>query len=335
MGGGGVVISGSTDAVNDVPWLAYRLLPFFLTLVLSLALAGCASRAQRPAPVVPENRANPAPAATKLVVLVSDESPAFVDVANAIVARAMPRPEIYNLKSDPARAAEVLRTVAASNNTSVVAIGMVAASAARQLQAKRVIFCQVFNPEQAGLITPWMRGVSALPPVAKSLREWKRLDPGLSRVGVITGDGLSELMREAHAAAREHGIQLTVATVRSDKEMLYAFKRMSATIEGYWLIPDNRVLSREALRELMAFGVKQGKQLMVFAPELLQHGGLISVESDAQDIAAQVLARMHEAGNASVVPGPAISRLTQVRVQVNPTMAKALGLKSPAKYVTQ
>lgn len=328
-------MSSSIDGVNDVPWLACRLLPFLLTLTLSLAVAGCASRAQRPEPAVAENRTDPVPAATKLVVLVSDESPAFADVANAIAARTVPRAEIHQLKSDPARAAEVVRTIAASDNTRVVAIGMVAASAARQLQGKRVVFCQVFNPDQAELVTPWMRGVSALPPVAKSLREWKRLDPSLSRVGVITGDGLNELLGEAHAAAREHGIRLTAATVRSDKEMLYAFKRMSATIEGYWLIPDNRVLSREALRELMAFSVKQGKQLMVFAPELLQHGGLISVESDAQDIAAQVLARLNAAGNAAVLPGPAVSRLTQVRVQVNPTMLKALGLKTPAKYVAQ
>ncbi len=328
-------IRSSTGVADKLPWVARCPLSFLLGMMLSLALAGCASHAPRPEPGVAEYRANPAHAPSKLIVFVSDESPAFTGVADAIVARAPQRPEIYNLKGDPARAAEVLRRVAASDNTSVVAIGMVAASAARQLQGKRVVFCQVFNPEQAGLITPWMRGVSALPPVSKSLREWKKLDPRLSRVGVITGDGLNELMGEAQAAAREQGIRLTVATVRSDKEMLYAYKRMSAGIEGYWLIPDNRVLSREALRELMAFSVKQGKQLMVFAPELLQHGGMISVESDAQDIATQVLARLHEAGNAAVVPGPAVSRLTQVRVEVNPTMVKALGLKIPAKYMTQ
>ena len=334
-------MNSPSAAVKATVRATRRLPPFLLPLILSLVLAGCGTDAPRPEQVVPDYPVSPTPApvpvpvATKLVVLVSDESPAFVDVANSIAARAAVRPEIYNLKGDPERAAELLRTHAASDNTSVVAIGMVAASASRRLQGKRVIFCQVFNPEQAGLITPWMRGVSALPPAAKALREWKQLDPKLTRVGVITGDGLNELMSEAHAAARENGIQLTVATVRSDKEMLYALKRMSAEIEGFWLIPDNRVLSSEVLRDLMSYSVKQGKQVMVFSPELLQHGGVISVESDAQDIATQVLARVRETGGAAVVPGPAVSRLTQVRVQVNPVMTRALGLKTPSKYVTQ
>jgi ABC-type uncharacterized transport system substrate-binding protein len=318
-------------------WIARGLLPFLSCMALSLILSGCGAFMTRPVPPIPDSHDTSAafPVVTKLVVLVSDESPAFVDVANGIVARSTPRPEIYNLKGDATRASEVIRTIAVSNDTIVVAVGMVAANAARQLQGKRVIFCQVFNPEQAGLITPWMRGVSALPPAAKSLRAWKRLDPRLTRVGVITGDGLDDLLNEARAAARENGLHLTVVTVRSDKEMLYAYKRMHAKIEGFWLIPDNRVLSSDVLRELMAFSVKQGKQVMVFSPELLQHGGVISVESDPQDIATLVLARVREIGGARVVPGPAVSRLTQVRVQVNSMMAKALGIKTPAKYVVQ
>jgi ABC-type uncharacterized transport system substrate-binding protein len=267
--------------------------------------------------------------ATAMAILVSDDTPAFTQVADAIKARAGGAPFVYQLHGDPVRAARAVRSLQASDRKVIVAIGWVATQAASKIKGKRVIFCQVFNYEVHGLTTPGMQGVSATPPVAQTFGAWKSLDPKLKRVGVITGGGLKDLMGEARAAARAHGLQLQVATVRSDKEMLYAFKHMSTAIDGFWLLPDNRVLSGEVIRELMAYGVKAGKQLLVFTPDLLPHGGVISATSDNVDIADQVLARVQEPRRKTNATVSTVARLTVVRIQVNTTVAKQLGLAIP------
>jgi hypothetical protein len=95
----------------------------------------------------------------------------------------------------------------------------------------------------------------------------------LTRIGVITGKDLQELMEKAQAAARENKIRLDHVEARSDKETLYAYKQFSSKMQGLWLVPDNRVLSRDVIRDIMAHSVKEGKQVAVFGRELLGLGG--------------------------------------------------------------
>src|SRR4030065_1005961 len=88
-----------------------------------------------------------------------------------------------------------------------VVIGSPAARMAREVPGKKVIFCQVFNYEDAELVTPWMKGVSATAPVGEQFRVWKSLYPKLTSVGVITGKNLQGLMKEMQAAAKVNQIR--------------------------------------------------------------------------------------------------------------------------------
>jgi ABC-type uncharacterized transport system substrate-binding protein len=186
----------------------------------------------------------------------------------------------------------VQKKIQSSDIPLVVSIGLPAARVARGLSGKRVVFCQVFNYEDTDLVTSWMIGVAATPPVNEQFRVWKQLSPRLKRVGVITGKSLRGLMEEAQAAARENGLELVHVEVRSDKETLYAYKQLVPKIQGLWLVPDNRVLSREVIRDVMAHSVREGKQVAVFSHQLLALGGLVSAESGYADIAEQVLERL-------------------------------------------
>ena len=100
-------------------------------------------------------------------------------------------------------------------------------------------------------------------------RAWKKLDPGLRRVGVITGPGHEKLISEARKAAQHHGIELIHHTVLTDMEMLYDFKRLTPEIQGLWLLPDDRILSRRVLREIMSYSTRHRQEVVVFHPELL------------------------------------------------------------------
>jgi ABC-type uncharacterized transport system substrate-binding protein len=293
-----------------------------LLIGLCAALVGCIAT-----PVVTSPAVAPAPA-PGLIVLLSDSTPAFTGVQREIVKNYPQRVTTYIVgdeSTDPA----LQKKIEFSREPVVVAVGLPAALLAQGLSGKKVIFCQVFNYEDAELVTPWMKGVAATAPVSEQFRIWKVLNPGLTKVGVITGSNLNGLMEQAKAAAREYKIRLEHIEVKSDKETLYAFKKLTPKIEGLWLVPDNRVLSNDVIRDIMAHSVKEGKQVAVFGYELLGLGGLISAETSYPDIAKQVLVRVRQAQEASGVPGAPVIPLTRSDIRINPVMAKRLNLKIP------
>ena len=255
----------------------------------------------------------------------SDRSPAFVDVQREIAKRYQDRIQNHYLDNNADMNA-VRRRVQVSDIPVVVAIGLPAARVARNLSGKHVVFCQVFNYEDTKLVTPKMKGVAATPPVDDLFRTWKQLSPKLKRVGVITGGNLRDLMEEAQAAAKKHGLKLIHVQARSDKETLFAFKRLSPKIDGLWMVPDNRVLSSSVIRDIMAYSVRQGEQVAVFSDQLLALGGLLSAESSSADIAEQVLQRIEHIHEDS---GMAVRGLTNTTIRINAVMAKRLNLGIP------
>ena len=285
-----------------------------LLLAFGVALGGCFATQEAPVPGI--------------AIILSDSSPAFVGVQRAIGEKFTQRVEAHTLGEESTYSL-VRKKIQSSDLPVIVAIGLPAARLAQDLSGKKVIFCQVFNYEDTELVTSWMKGVSATAPVREQFRVWKALYPKLTRVGVITGKNLQALMAEAQAAAKENQIRLEHVEVRSDKESLYAYKQLAPKMQGLWLVPDNRVLSRDVIRDIMAHSVKEGKQVAVFGRELLGLGGLISAETSYADVAEQVLARVRQAQEASGVPGAPVIPLTRTVIKINAVMAKRLNLKIP------
>lgn len=280
-----------------------------------LALASCSTTPPKPPPGI--------------AILLSDRSAAFVGVQREIGKRAAQPIQAYTLGDNESANAAVQKKIQSSAPPVVIAIGLPAARVARSLTGKKIIFCQVFNYEDANLVTPWMKGVSATAPVHELFRTWKELSPGLDKVGVITGKNLSGLMTEAQVAARQNRITLVHAEVRSDKQTLYSYKRLAPSIQALWLVPDNRVLSRDVIRDMLAYSVKEGKQVAVFGHELLDLGGIISAETSYADIAEQVLTRVAQSEQNAGVPGDPVIPLTKAVIKINTVMAMRLNLKIP------
>ena len=303
-----------------------RRLGLFFFVFACLALAGCtAGRTDAPRRTEVEGG--------DLVILQSDGSPAFAGVTRALGKKVKGSVPVLSLTGHPATDAEMVQQLRRYHERIVVAVGLNAALVARKLSGTKVIFCQVFNYEDFDLLTPWMKGVSAIPPIKQQFQVWKKVDPSLKRVGVITGPRLSHLIEEARSAASANGIEIKHAQVGSDLETLYAFKQLNPKIQALWLLPDNRVLSRNTIRDILSYSRKQGKQVVVFSEQLLSLGGMMSFDSVYGDIADQVLARSKQAlqANGSDIPGPPVLALTRLDIKINPLAVKQLGLKFPAE----
>lgn len=300
----------------------YKFQPFSfwrqrIAVVFLLGLAGCSMFGQKdPVPVeLPEH----------LAILLSNESPAFQRVAKEVIRQYGKPVQNFRLNDDNTSPEATLRRLQQSPATSVVAIGLPAARAARRLTGKQIVFCQVSSHEEGNLISASMKGVRSIPPVSEQFRVWRALNPKLRSVGVITGRQQTALLTEANQAAQEHGLTLIAVQVKADRETLYAFKQLSRRVQGLWLVPDNRVLSSAVLRDLMAYAVMEGKQVLAFSRELLSLGALLSMESSPADIASRVLARTREAATVNIEVMP----LTRAETRVNPMMLRRFGLKMP------
>lgn len=314
-----------------------QLISAVMALLLLSSLGGCAG----PAAIPDTGSASaPQPSArihvpTGAIVLQSDDSPAYAEVAREIVRQWRGGLEIVHLDDEGALSADARRQVQTSPKKLVVAIGLAASREAAKLAGKKVVFCQVFNYEEHDLVRPWMKGVSALPPVAQQFRAWKELDPRLTRVAVIVGPGLRGLLAEAHAAARENGISLHYVQVDSDLGLRYAYEHLSKGVQGLWLVPDNRVLSADVLRDVFAYSRAHGRQVLATSEQFLSWGATLTVESDYGDIARQVLARLREGAGSATLPGPDVASLTRANVKTNAERVQNLGLASAQRGVSQ
>lgn len=255
-----------------------------------------------------------------VVIVVSGRQPAYTDVADEL-SNYYVDSTIYQIAGNEELANAVIRNVNDVGSTAVVAIGLLAARAAIEKSELPVVYAQVFNHRELDLSRPDVRGVAAYGPLDEQLAAWRQLDPELNHIGVIIGEGHDDLIEEARDAARRHDIELTVRLTHSDQETLYAFRRMSRDIDGFWLFPDSRVLSARALREMAEIAERNRVRFAVPNEGMLALGAAVALTTVASDIAAviaDVLDRMQRDEAAGV---PRLSGLREIDVKAGGTVA--------------
>jgi len=300
-------------------------------LLATLALSGCSVFAPEPQPaVVPDvvtvpakvdppqvvKLPSPTPTPAKLppvAVVLTNSQPAFLDVANAL-ADHLDDIEMFDLSDSSQPPVSVLRLINDSDSGVVVAIGLRAAKSSVSMSNTPVIFSQVFNHQDHRLLTSNSRGVSPLAPLDAQLAAWKEVEPTLSRVGIILGAGHDTLIAEAQAAAQKHKVELHVRIAHSDQETLYLFRRMVQDIDGFWLFPDNRVLSARSLQEILEMARLGQVAVAVPNESMLAMGATISIATQAQDIAATIAGVIRKIQSEGLKNVPAISPLSAIRV---------------------
>jgi hypothetical protein len=326
--------------------------PSIIILVLTslLFVSGCAVQkeirpdvektpekmAPAPTPVKPEvivlpdvTKVPDVAIAPDVAIVLSAKATAYSEIANQLKVDLKEKAEIFTLSGKEHIDTQIIRAIQSSGRQQVVAIGLRAARATSILKGKQIIFAQVFNYRDHHLVTDSMKGVSTLPPPEKLFNDWKQLSPKLSQVVVVSGKSLAGYINRAKIAASKYNIDLLHRVVNNDKEFIYTVKHLPGVIQGHWLLPDNRVLSRKALKEIMSYNSKQGRQTVVFRPKLLSYGGLFYVTPSSTEISRLVLKRLENSIGKEKIPGKDILPLTDYNIGINPRIASQHGLKIP------
>jgi len=322
--------------VRGIDFLARRSTSGILAM-LALGVAGCTSFAPPDEPVSedpvaivvpapgPDETPVPDPAPTvampvparppPVAIVLTNSQPAFLDVAVEL-ASYFENHKLYDLSDESLPPVTVLGSINDSDVTAVIAIGLRAAQSSVSMSRVPVVFSQVFNYHDHELLAKHSRGVVSFAPLDAQLDAWKKLDPELRRIGLIIGAGHEDLLAEAELAALRHDVELVVRIANSDQETLYLFRRMIRDIDGFWLFPDNRILSTRVLNQMLAEAGRQRVTVVGPSEAMLELGVAISMSTVAADIAAKIAAivRRIQAGEIDQVPG--MTPLSELRVAV-------------------
>ena len=312
--------------------------------VIFLLLAGCAATGPPavqpelepivvdarllPVPAPPEPVVQPAPPRepprADIVLVVDPSTPAHAGVADEIVAALPPRR--YRVERVLATAAPELEALR-SRRVTIVAVGPGAVLAARAaLPDRPLVFCQVPAYAEALQAGGPIWGVQTLPPLELQLKSWQSIDPSLRTIALIVSAAGAALADEARAAADSRSADLLVETSASDRETLYLFRRLAATVDGLWLLPDNAALSPAALRDILTLASTRGIGVLTFNEALLARGALLTATAVPADVAATVTRVVDRVVAGRTSDLPAMTPLSAAALAVNVDVAAALGL---------
>jgi len=287
---------------------------------------------EQPIDTAPAPPPEPTPVRNRIVILLSDDVPSYVAIAEQISQRGSQHDFLtINLDRNKSLSTRMLEEVNAFKPDRIVAIGLNAARAGQSYNDVPMVFCQVFNFADYELLSATSNGVKLLPPFSLQFELWKDLSPELQTAGIIIGAGQESLVAEIQNAAAEHNIEVLTRIVKSDKETLFAFKRLTPMIQGFLLLPDNRVLSPRVLRDIASYSKKHGTQIVVFNPQLLQLGADISFSSRNADIAETVLRVIDASAEQQSKRPTRMTALTTLRAEISPEVASKLGTRTTEK----
>lgn len=293
-----------------------------------LLFAGCAGEKKAIDPVSAPLEVGPvkAPVRLNIAILLSSKAQAYTHVADQLMANKRHHFSVFILSNDEADNNVLIDKLRSAAFKNITAIGLPAAKRLTKLENKKIVFTQIFDYQQYDLIKENMKGVSVLPSASELFKAWKKISPDLNQVAVITGPDLDEYINTAKQAAEKWGIDLVHMPATMDKEFLYIVKNKISSVQGLWLLPDNRILSSRVLKEIMAFNSRRGKQIVVFNPGLLNFGGLMSVEPSVSDIADAIIKKLENSVDKKGVSGVDIEFVSHNDISINEIIATQLGL---------
>lgn len=195
-----------------------------------------------------------------------------------------------------------------------VTLGSRAFAAAATVPGVDVYYAGVLNP---GTTT---QGVDALPPFDVQLEHWLSLAPEIRRVGVAGSAGMAERVNALAAACAGRGLTLEQRIVRSDKELLLAFRSMVPHIDGFVVLPDEAVLSPRVIAQVMSHGRRNDVQTLVYSPVMFNLGATLYLRPDPVRVAESLIELMNDPRQ------PRVVREIRSRSRLRPPEAAGLKL---------
>ncbi len=196
--------------------------------------------------------------------------------------------------SDKSARQRVLKQIAASNPSIVVASGMSATThALKQLNGTPIVFFMVPNALDAPFMIPGapdrnrVAGVSANVSAPDRLRWIKQLDRNAKRLGVLYSPRTKNTMQSFRDAARSHGIEIIAIESRSDHIPNAIETLTSKRVDGLLMIPDATIYNSASVQRVLLWGARQKKPVWSFSEGIVKAGAFAGQFANDQAVGRQ------------------------------------------------
>lgn len=270
-------------------------------------------------------------AETRLLILLSERSGAYLEVAKAIQAE-------LNYKHSPlvVEVADSTSFPRSGSETSypnlIVAIGVKAAEAAASLNAhppvlNLLIPRQSFERLVKSSGNPESQLFSAIyldQPYARQLELIKLMLPGRSRVGVLSSPASRESVARLSLPARQKKIQLVTRGVGSNEELLPTLQLMLPEVDVLLAVPDPVIFNNANIQGILLTTYRYKNPMFAFSPAYVRAGALAALYTSPAQIgaeAAEVISRA-VAGKSILLPLPRYPK--DFSISINQQVARSL-----------
>jgi putative tryptophan/tyrosine transport system substrate-binding protein len=246
-------------------------------------------------------------------------------------------------QGNPATATQIAQKYAGEAPNVIVAISTPSAqSAAQAAKQIPVIFSAVTDPVSAKLVANLAKpggtitGVRDFSPVDQHLNLIHQILPKVARVGVIYNAGESNsvsIINFLKQYAPKQKMTIVEATVSNSSEVVNAAKSLVGRADVIYVPTDNTIVS--ALDAVLQVGIQN--KLPVFAGdnESVAKGAIASLGFDYHDIGKQTGRMVVRVLNGEQPGAIAVESPAKVELVINPGAAQKMGVKIPAKVLSQ
>jgi len=282
-------------------------------------------------------------AATKIVVIMSNEAEAFKNAEEALEAQVGSAAtfEVFSVKADGEDAIPAKLTAAAPQV--IVALGTKAVAIAKAAApATPTVFGMLLDPVAAGVVTSFspqggsLTGVVLDIPADVQLAQLKALCSSAKNIGFLFDPKTKSAVKEANVAtASSLGLTLVPKPVYTKKSAESAAVALLDTVDALWGDTDSSVYNTETAPLIIAATLAKKKPFLVYSASYVKAGALAACEVDYIEHGKQVgdLVKKIIAG---ANPGTlAIEVPRKIGLVVNKTTAESIsGISIPSDAKT-
>jgi hypothetical protein len=102
------------------------------------------------------------------------------------------------------------------------------------------------------------------------------------------------------------------------------FNRLVGEIDGFWLFPDDRILSGPVLKEMLSYAAHRRVQISVFNESLLELGATLSTSTVDSDIADTIIDVLAQIASGNIDEVPAVTPLNDVQIVTNEALLRGM-----------
>jgi putative ABC transport system substrate-binding protein len=194
------------------------------------------------------------------------------------------------LDDSPASAARAFKALAQQKPALVLAIGPLAANAARRSLGEDipVLFVMVPYFEKYGLEGPNVTGIALTSDYTPELGALKAMVPKAKRVGILHDPRFSaKLVQEAQEAASAAGMTIVPLEVEVQSKVDKVLEHAAGKVDALLMVADKTVANTAVVQALITFATAQKIPLVGLTPSQVKEGATFSLAPSPTSIGQQ------------------------------------------------